>query len=300
MAGPIVIEQRRTPQPINPVFSILIPTWNNLPYLKLCVDSIRKNSHFKHQVIVHINDGKDGTLEWVKSQTDLDFTHSYDNIGVCYALNISSALALTDYIVYFNDDMYACSDWDLALHNEIKNTKDNYFFFSATAIEPEETGNQCVIVGDFGRDINTFQEKRLLDEFSSLQKNDWTGSTWPPNVIHKDLWNLVGGYSTEFSPGMYSDPDFSMKLWEIGVRLFKGVSKSRVYHFGSKSTARVVKNKGYYTFISKWGMTSGTFTRQYLKSGSLYQGPLKSPNLPSSMKWKNLFKKISADFHMKK
>src|SRR5215467_1184052 len=153
MAGPIVIEQRRTPQPINPAFSILIPTWNNLPYLKLCVDSIRKNSHFKHQVIVHINDGKDGTLEWVKSQTDLDFTHSYDNIGVCYALNISSALALTDYIVYFNDDMYACSDWDLALHNEIKNTKDNYFFFSATAIEPEETGNQCVIVGDFGRDI---------------------------------------------------------------------------------------------------------------------------------------------------
>ena len=25
------------------VFSILIPTWNNLPFLKMCVESIRKN-----------------------------------------------------------------------------------------------------------------------------------------------------------------------------------------------------------------------------------------------------------------
>ena len=57
------------------IFSILIPTWNNLPFLKICVDSIRKNSTYRHQIIVHVNDGSDGTLEWVRQQ-GLDYTHS--------------------------------------------------------------------------------------------------------------------------------------------------------------------------------------------------------------------------------
>ena len=36
-------------------FSIVIPTFNNLEYLKLCVSSIKKNSIFNHEIIVHNN-----------------------------------------------------------------------------------------------------------------------------------------------------------------------------------------------------------------------------------------------------
>ena len=53
------------------MFSILIPTFNNIDYLKLCIESIRKNSKFNHQIILHINEGSDGTLDYVKkSNTD--------------------------------------------------------------------------------------------------------------------------------------------------------------------------------------------------------------------------------------
>ncbi len=48
------------------MFSILIPTYNNLEYLKLCINSINKNSIYKHQIIVHINEGSDGTVEYLK------------------------------------------------------------------------------------------------------------------------------------------------------------------------------------------------------------------------------------------
>ena len=44
-------------------FTIIIPTWNNLKYLELCVNSIRKNSAYFHQIIVAINEGTDGTLQ---------------------------------------------------------------------------------------------------------------------------------------------------------------------------------------------------------------------------------------------
>ena len=49
------------------VFSILIPSWNNLEYLKLCIASIKKNSRYKHQIIVHANEGSDGTWEYLLS-----------------------------------------------------------------------------------------------------------------------------------------------------------------------------------------------------------------------------------------
>jgi glycosyltransferase involved in cell wall biosynthesis len=46
---------KESPLPEIAKFSILIPSWNNLAYLKICVESIRKNSMFAHQIIVHVN-----------------------------------------------------------------------------------------------------------------------------------------------------------------------------------------------------------------------------------------------------
>src|ERR1041385_4663150 len=77
------------------IFSIIIPTWNNLAFLQCCIASIRKNSTFAHQIIVHVNEGKDGTLEWLKSQPDVDYTHSRENVGICYALNYCRQLMAT-------------------------------------------------------------------------------------------------------------------------------------------------------------------------------------------------------------
>ena len=63
------------------VFTILIPSWNNLPFLKLCVESIRRHSRYPHDVIIHVNEGSDGTLTWIRSQPDLSYTISAENIG---------------------------------------------------------------------------------------------------------------------------------------------------------------------------------------------------------------------------
>ena len=277
------------------VFSIMIPSWNNLPFLKLCIDSIRKNSAYKHEIIVHINEGIDGTLDWVKSQADISYSHSAENIGVCYALNSCRTMSSTNYLLYINDDMYVCPDWDLPLLKEIQQLGHKYFFFSATSIEINKQSN-CSIEKNFGTSPLDFNESNLLKEFNSFPMQDWHGATWPPNIVHKDIWDMVGGYSIEFSPGMYSDPDFSMKLWQIGVRLFKGIEKSRVYHFGSISVKRVKRNKGYYTFIAKWGITSSTASKYYLRRGEKFDGPLEQRPIPFTTRIKNNFKFIISAF----
>jgi glycosyltransferase involved in cell wall biosynthesis len=253
-----------------PMFSILIPTWNNLKFLELCVRSIEKNSSFNHQIIIYVNDGSDGSLDYVKEK-GLDFVHSPKNVGICFALNALRPLVKTDYIVYMNDDMYVCPQWDKYLWDEIQKMSDKMFFLSSTLIQPRTFYSKSIIApANYGETVEEFDEKRLLEEYATLPHHDWLGATWPPNIVHRDIWDLVGGYSVELSPGMYSDPDFSAKLWLAGVRLFKGVSKSRVYHFEARSTGRITKNNGSAQFLLKYGITSATFMRYVLHRDENY------------------------------
>jgi hypothetical protein len=78
----------------------------------------------------------------------------------------------------------------------------------------------------------------------------------------------VGGYSIEFSPGMGSDNDFSMKLWQAGCSVYLGVGDSLVYHFAETSTRRIRKNDGRRQFLMKWGLVQSGFDRHYLRRGS--------------------------------
>lgn len=258
------------------MFSIVIPTWNNFPYLRLCIESILKNSKHKHQIIVHVNDGSDGTLEYLQAE-GIDYTHSSSNIGICYAVNKASLSVKGDYVVYMNDDMYVCPDWDTFILEEINNLPDDNFMLSGTLIEPRYTNNPCVIHHNYGTDLASFDENNLIAHFRSHDKEDWCGSTWPPTVVSKNMWHLVGGYSIEFSPGMSSDDDFSMKMWHAGCRVFKGIAKSRIYHFQAKSTGRIQRNNGRKQFLHKWGINQSTFNKHYIKKGSTYQGALSAP-----------------------
>ena len=54
-----------------------------------------------------------------------------------------------------------------------------------------------------------------------------------------------------------------MKLWNIGIRIFKGINDFKVYHFGSivlrKKINKISKenygSKGAKVFLLKWGIT---------------------------------------------
>ncbi len=271
-------------------FSILIPTWNNLDFLKCCVGSIRRNSEYEHEILVYVNEGIDGTAEWCKSE-GIKHIKSEKNVGVCTALNALFELATTDFVCYVNDDMYLCPNWDEPIKDEIDAIGHNKFYLSATMIEPIDTGNKCVLAPfDFGRNPNEFKEEKLVAALPQMKKQDWCGSTWPPNIMHRQMWKVIGGYGEEFSPGLYSDPDVSMKLWQHGVRIFKGLGESRAYHFMSKSTGRVKMNDGKTTFLKKWGVSSSWFVKKVLRSGEMYQGPLTDKPIVPSLK--DRFKKL--------
>jgi GT2 family glycosyltransferase len=250
------------------VFSLVVPTWNNLAHLRLFVESLRRFSAREHELIVHVNEGIDGTLDWLRGQ-GIAHTASAQNLGICQAVNLASARATGDYLLYFNDDMVVAPGWDTALERAIARVaRHGDFMLSGTMIEPEPSGNACVVIADFGREPVRFDLARFAREAPGLARGDWLGATWPPTLVPRELWHRVGGYSLEFSPGMGSDNDFSMKLWHAGCRVFLGVGDSLVYHFAKTSTGRIRRNDGRRQFLLKWGVVPSAFDRLYLRRGA--------------------------------
>jgi GT2 family glycosyltransferase len=266
------------------MFSILIPTWNNLAMLQLCVQSIRQNSAFEHQIVLHINDGSDGTTEWATAE-NIAFTHSIENIGICKAVNWSFLKTEKDYIVYLNDDMLVLPDWDTELYRVAQQMTTPYYMLSATMIEPTGEPHSPMIVADYGRDEKTLRYDDLLREYKRFDHADWSGASWPPLLVSREAWATIGGFSIEFSPGMYSDPDFSMKLWQAGARVFRGVGAARVYHFQARSTGRVKRNNGRLQFMKKWGIPASAFYRDYLRMGQPYTNSLPEVQDTSRLRW---------------
>jgi GT2 family glycosyltransferase len=276
------------------MFSILIPTYNNLEYLKICINSIKKNSNFKHQIIVHVNEGSDKTIEYLK-KNNLDFTYSEKNIGMSMALNTASKLAKLDYILISHDDFYYCPNWDTEFVNELNLLNHKNFYLSGTMVNAASfEKNDFLKPPDFnaGLTFKEFDEVRLLDNLNKIKTIDFQGSTKHPALVHIDIWKKVGGWSEDYFPTGGDDSDFNMKLWNENIRIFKGLGKSTVYHFGSITTRKKDKSlftylgsKGNKIFLKKWKIGIYFFEKFYLRSYdnnrnkilNKYDGPLTEP-----------------------
>ena len=255
------------------MFSVIIPTYNNLEYLKICLNSIKRNSKYNHEVIIHVNEGIDGTLDFLKNN-EYKFSYSKVNSGVCVAFNEAVKLSSKKYIVLGHDDMYFCPNWDVIFTEEIKKNTSKLFFLSGTMVQPFNS----YIKLDCGSNYKEFNEEKLLNEIKNIKYHNFQGTHWQPSLISKFTWDKVGGFSEEFSPGLGSDPDFNFKLWRAGCRIFKGLGDCRVYHFSSQSLRKKAWNDGAKIFLLKWGISIKFFKKFYLKTNEIYTGPLKEQN----------------------
>ena len=263
------------------MFSIIIPTLNNLNYLKICIDSIKKNSNYNHQIIVHVNIGLDNTKSYLE-ENNIKYTYTKENVGLCKSVNIASQYAIHDYIMYSHDDFYFCPDWDVPINNEIKLIGHNKFYLSSTQIN-----TFGIEYYNCGKNFYDFDEQKLLRNLSKKDLLDLQGTTWAPHIVHKDYWIKTNGFSEEFFPGAGSDPDFALKLWNLGIRIFKMLGKSKIYHFESK-TLRDSKKMKYFKssdigsksakiFLNKWGISTKFFKKHYLRANTLYLSQLTEP-----------------------
>lgn len=89
----------------NPIFSVIIPTYNRVDYLCFAVESVLEQT-FKELELIIVDDGStDGTKNMVSAYSDPRIKYVYhDNKGVSYSRNRGLELSRGDFIAFLDSD----------------------------------------------------------------------------------------------------------------------------------------------------------------------------------------------------
>ncbi|MGL5314590.1 MAG: glycosyltransferase family 2 protein, partial [Peptostreptococcaceae bacterium] len=95
--------------------SIVILTYNQLEYTRLCIESIRKfTPKGRYELIIIDNNSTDETVSWLNSQDDLIVIMNDKNYGVPKGYNQGIKEANGENILLLNNDVIVTPNW---LHN---------------------------------------------------------------------------------------------------------------------------------------------------------------------------------------
>lgn len=252
-------------------FSVLIPSWNNLPYLQFLIASIRRNSFFEHEIIVHVQDGSDGTLEWVRANNILH-THSPENVGICTGFNMAATLATKDWMCMMDDDLYCFPQWDKAIHDfYVENEMPELSWLSGCLVESRPSSFSSFIIRNYGPDLETFDAELAIEHLESFKhQQHYNHNGTMPLVVSRAVFEKVGGYDTDFDPSPGSEEGFCMRLYQLGCRNFVSIKDCVAYHFGSLTNRRpnnMIKKDSNRTFMGKYGMVIREFSELINKDG---------------------------------
>jgi len=264
------------------MITFCISTYNNLDYLKIAVDSVRKNSYYKDApFIIHAENCTDGTNEWLfenQNKYNLTLLVEPETIvvrGIGGGMNVCADHVETEYICFLHSDFYVTTNWDKELLDLFNKYPNERLWVNSWRVEPNmfETsqttpGNIVVPKDSFGEyhynfDSNVFNQ--WASEFMTDNDIEIPRGLGVSGVIRKTDWDSIGGNDPIFAPTSWDDHDLFLRMHMGGFR-FITTTKSLVYHFGARGSHRLEENnnqsssrqqiseqKNARKFFEKWG-----------------------------------------------
>ena len=212
--------------------SIIILTYNNLDYNRICLESIRKFTTAEtYEIIVVDNNSIDGTREWLKEQTDIKIILNDENVGFPKGCNLGiEASGKANDILFLNNDTKVTPRWldnlKICLYSDdkigatgsITNYCSNYQAINVPYIDMES--------------MIEFADKNNISSSDKWeQRNRLIGFCM---LVKRDVINKTGVFDEQFTPGNFEDDDLSMRIIDAGYKLML-CSDSFIHHFGSAS-----------------------------------------------------------------
>ena len=258
-----------------------ISTFNNLPYLKIAVDSVRKNSYFKKApFIIHAENCSDGTDEWLKENSEkynLEYYIDKNDIplGIGGGMNFCADRVKTEYIMFLHSDFYVTTNWDKSLLEIFDKYPTKKMWVCSHRVEPNMFGNinsrpGTVILpkDEFGAYYDDFKSKDFNEwasEFTNMNDFEIPKGEGVSGLIRKKDWDEIGGNDPLFAPASWEDMDLFLRMLQKEYE-FILTSKSLVWHFGARGSHRLEENDGKSSerqikaerdnrekWLSKWG-----------------------------------------------
>ena len=267
--------------------TFVIPSRNNLEFLKLAYDSIRKlgiesfdgmgYSQINHEVLILDDASTDGTSEWIKNLNDPDLityvNKGPERIGIVGMFDKGIEMARTEIIFAFHADMVAAPNLDVHILKHLKKGT----VVSATRVEPplHPDGPEKMLV-DFGIEVEDFDYDKFcnwtLKEYQPKHNKLVTEGIFAPWCMYKDDFLAVGGHDELFAPQSKEDSDLFNRFVLNGYKVLQ-TWEGLVYHFTSRGS-RFNKHAGGAAGKNseEWLQTTTTNMKKFIKKwGTLVQ-----------------------------
>lgn len=238
--------------------SIIILTYNQIEYTKLCIESIRKfTPKNKYEIIIIDNNSSDGTVDWLKEQSDIKSVYNNKNLGFPKGCNQGIELAKGENILLLNNDVIVTPNWLYNLDKALWSQD------SVGAVGP--ITNACSYYQQIDVDYKSIEDMLIFaQKINKSNINSWKYRIKLVGfcmLIKKSVVDNVGVLDELFTPGNFEDDDLSFRMLEAGYKLLL-CQDTFIHHFGSVSFK---ENSNKYTdimninrrkFEIKWGFNS--------------------------------------------
>ena len=254
------------------LITFILPSRNNLKYLKQAYRSIRKNSEHPHEICMADDYSDDGTWEWmneiVKKDENVQIhrNNGPERLGHTILYDTLVDMATNDRVMIFHADMYLCPNADEEIDKYLEPGK----VVSLTRIEPPlHPDGPEKILKDFGIEPEEFDEQGLLDFVSDnvgTREDEVTDGIFAPWCIMKDDFTRIHGHDPLFAPQSKEDSDIFNRFMLAGYEFIQ-TWKGFVYHMtsrGSRFKDGAVRNPDGQVFMK--GRESVEWLKQNLRS----------------------------------
>ena len=213
--------------------SFVIPSRNNLKYLKQAVGSIQEHYGDQHDIVLLDDASTDGTWDWIQS-LEGDNIIKYRNEGperqghtILYDKGVE--ISKTKAFSILHADMVVAPGY---VENLLKHLK-NKTVVAATRVEPPlHPPGPEKFVRLFGTEPEEFKKEDFLNfvkENQNTYKDQTTNGIFAPWCMNKEDFQAIGGHDKLFAPMELEDSDIFNRMYLAGYDLIQS-RDSFTYH----------------------------------------------------------------------
>jgi GT2 family glycosyltransferase len=242
--------------------AIVIVSYNNLNYLRLCLESLWSKTLYPNFEVVVVDNGSDpDVIEYLQAsaatEPRLKVVLNGANLGFPRANNIGIEVAgPCDFTVLLNNDTIVTRGWLTRMVGYLSNPE-----IGLIGPVTNWAGNEARIEVDY-------QDPSGLEPFAERYGRERSGRIFDISVLamycvgmRSEILSRVGLLDERFNVGMFEDDDFSLRVRRAGYRVVCA-EDIFIHHWGRASFGKL--NQARYTqifednrrkFEEKWGQS---------------------------------------------
>ena len=242
----------------DPCVSIIIPVYNQFRYTYNCLHAILCNTEkIEYEIILADDNSTDNVSCIEKVVRGITVLHNAENLRFLLNCNNAAKRARGKYLLFLNNDTQVQPDWLYPLVHLMEGDK-KIGMVGSKLVYPD--GHLQEAGGILWRDGSAWNYGHLGNpnnpEFSYVKEVDYISGA--SIMIRKNIWDLLGGFDSNFAPAYYEDTDLAFAVRKIGYKVlfqpqsivvhFEGVSNGTDLSSGLKKYQVQNKEK----FFQKW------------------------------------------------